>query len=194
MYYNSKQLTERASQMEGFISIPEGPWICLVRMNSFDQKPNEFNDVAHIMDGKNLVFSTSCTTVPGLPALLGGYKRYNKKGACVLKADIWMNDSFAFGLHNGKMECLRQVENLWSTRDGNGNNKAEEYGPYSLGMWNTNIHAASYKLLVDFFRKLIGQWSYGCLVFNDNKPYMRMINIFRKKKRVSAIILNEFSV
>ena len=194
MYYTQEQLVERAKQMEGFVSIPNDYWICFVRMNLDDQKTNEFNDVANIMHGTNLIFSTTCTTVPGLPALKGGYKRYNKNGACVLKADIWMNDSFAYGLHNGKMECLREVEKLWSTRDGNGNNKAEEYGSYSFGMWATNIHCASYNLFVDFVRKLIGEWSYGCLVFNVNKLYRKMISLCKSQKRVSAIILNEFSI
>lgn len=194
MYYSDEQLIERASQMEGFVSIPNDYWLIFIRINLDDQKPNEFNDVCYLMKGTKSLFNTTCTTVPGLPALKGGYKRYNKNGACVLKADIWLNDSFAFGLHNSKMECLRQVENLWSTRDGNGNDKAEEVGPYSFGMWNTNIHCATYKIWLDFVRKLIGQWSYGCIVLNSTKEYRELIKLCKPQKRVSAIILNEFSI
>lgn len=194
MYYTDKQLIDRAKQVEGFEKIPSGVWLLFVRASEDSQKPNEFNDVAYIMLGERSIHETTCTTVPGLPALQGGYKRYNIKGACVLKADKWMHNAFKYGKHAGRMPALRQVKKLWSYRDGDGDSRAEQLGLPSFGMWHTNIHAAKWNIWADFVVKLIGHWSYGCIVYNRTKDYRYMLSATKDLPDVTALILNEFSI
>ena len=182
-----------AKRSGGFKKIPSGFWLLFVRRSLEDQKPNEFNDVCYLMNGTNSVDNFTCTTVPGLPALKGGYKKYNKKGAAVLKSNIWMYDSFKKGLHNGRMKCLRQDKDLWAYRDGDNDNKAEQLGQATLGMWHTNIHTVSYKRFTDYIKKFIGGWSYGCIVFNNLDEYYRMLSFFYDDP-VTALIIDEFTV
>ena len=193
MYYTSEQIITVAKRQEGFTHIPQGYWLAYIRRNLHDQKPNEFNDVCHLMHGEKLVHSQTCTTVPGLPALKGGYKKYNKYGAAIIASGVWMYDAFNYGLHNGRMPALRQVKDIWIYRDGDMDNKAEQIGNRVKGMWHTNIHGVTYNFLSNIVRKFIGQWSYGCIVHNVNKDYRKMINL-TKEELVSVIIIDEFGV
>ena len=144
MYYTESQIIQKVKQLEGYQGIPQEYWLCFIRINEADQKPNEFNDVVYLMKGQKIVLTSTCTTTPGLPALRGGFRKYNKAGAAVLKANIWMNKSFSSGLHNGRMKCLRQVKDLYAYRDNDLDDVAEQLGKPTLGMWHTNIHAATY--------------------------------------------------
>ena len=116
MHYSEKEIIAKVKEAEDFKGIPKGYWICCIRMNEEDRKPDHFNDVLNLMKGNHLVMSTTCTTVPGLPALKGGFKKYNKNGAAVVKSNIWMNDAFSPGYHYGysdEMKALRQVKDIW---------------------------------------------------------------------------------
>lgn len=197
MYYTAKQLIAKAKESEGYEGIPEGYWICCIRMNEEDRKPNQFNDVLNLMEGSRLVLSTTCTTVPGLPALKGGFRRYNKKGAAVAKSNVWMIDAFSPGYHFGssnQMKALRQVKDIFAYRDGDMDDIAEQLGTPVLGMWNTNIHASTYNILNKIRRLLIKGWSYGCIVCNYRPEYNTMIKLTEDQKFISAIVLDEFSL
>lgn len=194
MIYQDKHLIEKAKQSEGFKEIPKGYWILCIRKNLDDQKPNEFNDICYLMQGDFSVFWTTCTTVPGLPALKGGFRKYNNKGAAVLKANIWMNNAFKGGLHSGRMKALRQVEPVYTYRDGDNDSKAEQLGKPILGMWYTNFHASTYKWADKIIRKFIGHWSYGCMVCNNRQDYNKIIEKTYSQPRTTILILDEFSV
>lgn len=193
MNYTSEELVARAKQMEGYKSIPNDFWLCFVRMNEEDRKPDTFNGMVYIMKGEIAIFSTSCTTVPGTKGLMN-FQKFNKNGCAVLASNIWMNDTFKFGLHKGKMEALRQVLAAFTFRDNDRDVIAEELGEPTKGLYYTNIHFSSYNLFTKVIRKMIGWWSVGCLVLNISKDYRRMIGLTKKQKSVSAIILKEFSV
>ena len=194
MYYSAEHLVAKAKQVEDYKSIPEEYWICCIRVNEADQKPNEFNDTLHLMKGEQLVMTTTCTTTPGLPALRGGFKKYNKAGAAVVKSDIWMNEAFAPGLHNSRMKALRQVKDIFAHRDNDMDDIAEELGVAKKGMWHTNIHAATYDFLSKLRKLFIKGWSYGCIVCNYMPEYKKMIELTEKQKTISVVVLNEFSV
>lgn len=194
MYYTSKQLIEKAKQAEDYKGIPEGYWLCFIRRNEAEQEPNKFNDVAYLMKGYEIVLESTCTTTPGLPALRGGFKKYNKAGAAVVKSNIWMNDAFSPGLHNGRMKALRQVKDIYVYRDNDMDDIAEQIGNPKLGMWHTNIHAATYDFLSKVRKIFIKGWSYGCIVWNYMPMYKRMIERTKDQKFISAIVLNEFSI
>jgi len=194
MYYTAEQLVTKAKEAKDYQGIPEGYWICCVRVNEADQKPNEFNDVLNLMMGESLVMMTTCTTTPGLPALRGGFKKYNKAGAAVVKAGVWMNNAFSPGLHNGRMKALRQVKDIFAHRDNDMDDIAEELGTAKKGMWHTNIHASTYDFLSKIRRLFIKGWSYGCIVCNFMPKYKKMIELTKSQKYISAIVLKEFSI
>jgi len=194
MYYTAEHLVEKAKQAEGFIEIPDGYWLCFVRRTNTEGTPGKFNDVVNVMHKEEIVLTSTCTTTPGMPALKGGYRKYNKLGVAVVKANIWMNKAFSFGKHNGRMDALRQVKPVFVHRDGDKDNIAEELGTAKRGMWHTNIHAATYNTLDKIIKIFIRSWSYGCMVWNYRPDYNRMINFTRGQKFTSAIILDEFSI
>lgn len=194
MYYSAEEIVEMAKRAEGYISIPKDYWLAPIRRNEKDQKADEFNDVVNLMFGDKLIMTTTCTTTPGLPALRGGFKKYNAKGAAVVASDVWMYDAFGYGLHSGKMPCLRQKKNIYAYRDGDGDSIAEQNGVRYLGMWNTNFHAATYNMFDTLLRKIIGAWSYGCIVCNYRPEYNRIIELTKNQKAVSMVIIPEFSV
>lgn len=197
MYYSDEQLIEMAKRAEGYKGIPKGYWNLYIRCNLDDQKPNEFNDVHYLMKGLKSVKTQTCTTVPGLPALKGGFKRYNKHGAAVIASNVWMYNAFKAGLHNGRMRALRQVKDIFIFRDGDMDNKPEQIGPRVKGMWHTNIHSVTYKLAWqatrNFVLKLIGQWSYGCIVHNNVADYVEFLDTVGEDY-ITTLILDEFSV
>lgn len=194
MYYSVENILEMASRAEGFTGFPKGYWLAPIRKNLTDQKSNEFNDVVNLMHHKTLVMQTTCTTVPGLPALKGGFRRYNNKGAAVVCSQIWMHGAFKYGLHAYRMKALRMIKAVWSTRDGNYDNKAEEYGKKTWGNVACNFHASTWSYKSKVVRFLIGHWSYGCIVCNNRQEYNEIIKLCKPQGSISMIILNEFSV
>ena len=145
------------------------------------------------MKGRELIMITTCTTVPGLPALKGGFKKYNSKGAAVVCENIWMYNAFKKGLHAGRMLCLRMIKKVWSTRDGNLNSIAEEYGEKTFANVACNFHAADWKRFSKIVRFFIGHWSYGCIVCNNRQEYNEILDIVGDLP-VSIVIIPEFSI
>jgi len=194
MYYSSKQIVEMASRMEGFTSIPKNYWLAPIRSNSAERKKNQFNCIVNLMYGEARIMTTTCTTVPGLPALLGGFKRYNSKGAAIVCDSKWMYDSFSYGFHAGRMKALRMVKKVCNTRDGNMNSVAEEYGKEYFSNVACNFHASDWNYASKLVRLLIGHWSYGCIVCNNRKEYNEIIELTKDQYFVSMVIIPEFSV
>jgi len=194
MYYTAKELVTRVKQLDSYKNIPEGYWLCAIRKAPEEQKPNEFNDIVYLMKGIEIVMDAACTTVPGLPALKGGFKKYNKNGAAVIKADIFYYDVYGYGLHSGKMPALRQKGKMFYHRDGDLDSMAEEIGPTYNQNAYTNFHAATYKAGNAVIQKWIGHWSYGCIVAPNRIEYDKIISTVKNQHRVSMVILNEFGV
>jgi len=194
MYYTAKQIIEQSKRAKGFTNVPKDYWWVAIRSNEVDRSVNEFCCVFNLMRGKEIVKTTTCTTVPGLPALKGGFKRYNSKGAGVVCADIWMYDTFQNGLHSSRVKALRMVKPVWSTRDGNYNNVAEEYGNRTWGNILANVHPATFNIWSKLKRFFIGHWSYACIVLNNTPEAKEIIETTEDQDFVTGIILNEFSV
>ena len=193
MYYTAEEIVAKAKQAEGYEEIPNDYWLCFVRRNEEDRKPDTFNGRVYLMCGERLVMETTCTTVPGTKGLLN-FQKYNKKGSAVLKSDIWLYDTFSPGLHKGKLEALRQVKKAYTYRDNDRDVVAEELGTPVKGLYYTNIHLSSYNIFSKVVKKFIGLWSVGCLVLNNPKDYREIIRSTKKQKYVTAIILKEFSI
>jgi len=192
--YTDKELLDKVKELESFEKYPSGYWILAVRSKA--DKPNKFDDKFYIYKGEKFITVTTGTTNAGKSILKGGFKKYNKKGAAIVKADEWYYDIYKYGLHRGKMPALRQRSSkpIKYFRDGNMNDKAEEIGEVYSGVIYTNFHGSTYNRGSLLERNEINGWSAGCLVCNNNPKYESLIRLFRmsKQKYFSLCLIKEF--
>ena len=187
--YNDKQILDRVKSLKSFKGIPQGYWIVGVRSN--EDAPNKYDDKFYLFNGEQFVKVVTGTTNPGTPILQGGFLKYNKVGAAVVKADEWYYDVWKFGLHQGKMPALRQIGNFIVYRDGDKDGKSEEIGvPITGSGYGINFHTCSY--LEKVVGENIGGWSAGCQVVNNTEQYYMIINLIKNQNRITYCLLNEF--
>jgi len=187
--YSDSQLLRRVKSTNGFKGIPKGYWLLFVRSN--ENSPNTFDDKVYLYKGEVFIKVATCTTNAGLKALKN-YKRQGLSGAFITKSDEWFYDIWKYGLHRGKMPALRQVGRIFGYRDNNDNNLAEEIGKLVSGYFGINFHTIDYNLRPNFFRRLIGGWSWGCFVVNKVSDYLFILNKLKPQKIVSFCLIKEF--
>ena len=145
--YTDKQILDRVKSLKSFKGIPQGYWIVGIR--SEEDAPNKYDDKFYLFNGEQFVKVVTGTTNPGTPILEGGFLKYNRVGAAVVKADEVYYDVWKFGLHQGKMPALRQVGNFIVYRDGDKDGKSEEIGaPITGSGYGINFHSISNDLSV----------------------------------------------
>lgn len=191
--YTDEELITKVKSLPTFKSIPKDYWLSLVR--SQEDSFNTFDDKVYLFKGEKCELVSSCTTNPGGPVLVGGWKKYNKVGAAVIKSNEWYYDGLKYGLHNGKMPALRQVKNFKYYRDGNNDKKIDEVGTIYEAVYNTNFHFNSYSVfdkIKNDVKSLIGEWSAGCIVCNVEDKYEEIINKTKSQAGVSFCLLKEF--
>jgi hypothetical protein len=191
--YNDKELLNKVKSLPSFKSVPQGYWILGIRSN--EDAANKFDDKFYLFNGELFVTVTTGTTNPGTPILEGGFLKYNKLGAAVLKANEWYYDVWTYGLHMGKMPALKQVGNFIVFRDGDGDEKSEEIGiPIKGSGYGINFHAATYDSNFKGLQENIGNWSAGCQVVNNKQKHLEIIKLVKPQKKVTYVLLNEFEV
>ena len=188
--YTDKQLLDRVKSLESFKKIPDDYWLIFVR--SANPISDRFDDKAYLYKGERFIMRGTCTTHAGKSILTGGFKRYNKEGTAVMKADEWNYNTHKYGLHRGKMPAFRQDKKIKYYRDGDCDEVAEELGKVYDNIIYMNIHGSTYHRGRDIVRSRIGSWSAGCLVFNDNLLYEKIISICKPQKNLSFALINEF--
>lgn len=191
--YTSKQLLDRVKSLPSFKEIPLGHWILAVR--SDEDIFNTFDDKYYLFKGEQFILVGTCTTNPGGPSLLGGFKRYKQKGSAVIKADEWYYQVYRYGLHNGKMPALKQTKSMKYFRDGNIDKKVDEVGTIIEGNFSTNFHFNSYKVfdgIKNAISNLIGEWGHGCIVANEEDKYEKVITLTKDEPSVSVCLIKEF--
>ncbi len=189
--YNDKQLLAKVKSLPSYKNIPEGYWILGIRSN--EDAPNKFDDKFYIFKGETFINVLTGTTNPGTPVLEGGFLKYNKLGAAVVKSDEWYYDVWTYGLHMGKMPALKQVGNFLVYRDGDRDKKSEEIGiPIKGSGYGINFHAATYDNNFKGVQENIGSWSAGCQVCNNKQEHLAVIKLVKPQKRVTYVLLNEF--
>lgn len=176
--YTDKQLLARVKSISKFTHIPVGFWLLFVR--SEEDAFNKFDDKAYLFKGEQFISVTSCTTNKG------------PNGTAVIRSDQWLYDGFIFGLHNGKMEALRQNKPFWFFRDTNKDEKTDEAGKEFCENIQVQFHGATYIKGADTEREEIGPWSEGCIVANKNKEYEAIISTVKPQKIVSGVLIKEF--
>ena len=191
--YNDKELLNKVKSLSSFKSVPQGYWILGIRSN--EDAANKFDDKFYLFNGELFVTVTTGTTNPGTPVLEGGFLKYNKLGAAVLKAHEWYYDVWSYGLHMGKMPALKQVGNFIVFRDGDRDDKSEEIGIPTKGSgYGINFHAATYDNNFKGLQENIGNWSAGCQVVNNKQKHLEIIKLVKPQKKVTYVLLNEFEV
>lgn len=188
--YTDEQILKRMASLPSFKGYPEGRHIVGVRSNE---------DAANVPDDKFYFFTkdkfdtmTTGTTNPGTPILQGGFLKYNKAGAAVVKADEVYYNVWAYGLHQGKMPALRQVNPIKIYRDGDMDKESEEIGKMDQGLYGINFHTMDYNQQSKAVKETINGWSAGCQVVNDIEKFYQMIHLFETQKKVTYTLLNEW--
>lgn len=188
--YTDKQLLAKVKTLTGFKTIPADYWIIGVRSN--EDAPNIFDDKFYLFKGESFIEVASGTTNPGTPVLQGGFLKYNKVGAAVVKSDKWYYGVWKYGLHMGRMPALIQVGLIDVYRDGDRDGKSEEIGAPITGYFGINFHANSYDPNDKVIRENIGFWSAGCGVVNDKQKHLKWMGLMKSQKSVSYVVVNEF--
>ena len=176
--YTDKQLLDRVQGLTSYFWTPTDMWLLFVRSN--EDANDLFDDKVYIFKGTSFQFVTSCTTNKG------------NKGTAVMVADQWNYESYAYGLHRGKMEALRQVKGIPYRRDYTVDGKTNPTTEIKSDIIFMNIHGATYNKGSQQVATKIGGWSEGCLVLNNNPDYERMVKMAKDQAKVSMVIINEF--
>ena len=194
--YTDKQLIDRVKSLHNYGIIPEGYWILGVRSN--EDTPNVYDDKFYIFKGEKNVDVLTGTTNCGTPALKGGYKKYNKHGAFVLKSDYWHRNMWKYVYRTSRGHELRQVHAVTGYRDGNNNDKSEEIGDPVTGYFGINFHTNTFKWYNAYISWIIGWNSAGCQVTNDRIKYLKWLNVFKdrlksdEQRYITYCLINEF--
>lgn len=198
--YKDKELLDRVKEVEGFKEYPKGRWILGVR--SRDDETNKFDDKFYCYEGTKFIDVVTGTTNPGVSILKNGFKRYNKAGAAIVKADQWYYKVWSFGMHRGKQPGLLQIGNKITVyRDGDGDGKSEELGEPTSGYYGINYHTNTYDFStknLKLTKQYIYDWSAGCQVVNQREAYLTQMEWYKKAKKdgtqkfVTYCLINEF--
>jgi len=198
--YTDKELLDRVRRLPNFRSIPKQRWILGVRSNedTFDTYDDKFYE----FEGEKFIRVLTGTTNAGAGVLRGGFLKYNKRGAAVLKADEWYYNVWSYGLHRGKMPALLQKgRRVKVYRDGNKNTRVEQIGEPEIGWFGINYHTNTYDFSLANLKVVkwaIGYWSAGCQVINDRKKYLEQIEYYKnafangEQIMVTYCLINEF--
>lgn len=198
--YTNKQLLDKVRSLDSYKKIPKGRWIIGVRSN--EDASNEYDDKFYEFEKTKFIRVLTGTTNAGAGILKGGFRKFNKKGTAILKADEWYYNVWQWGFHRGKMTALRQIGSKVKVfRDGNLNGKAEEIGEMTKGWYGINYHTNTYDFSLrnlKIVKMFINNWSAGCQVINDRKKYLDQMNWYRdaylqeRQEFVTYVLLNEF--
>lgn len=178
--YTDKELLDRVKATKGFQKIPEGYWILGVRSN--EDEENTYDDKFYIFKGDVFQEVITGTTHPGADILKGGFLRFNKYGAAVLKSDMWYYDMWRYIYRSSRGHELRQVNKVTVYRDGDKDGKAEEIGTPIHGLYGINFHTNTFKWYNNLVKMFIGSWSAGCQVTNRRDRFLYWMKVFKERK------------
>ena len=124
--YTDQQLLDHVKKLPTFKGFPDGYWILGVRSN--EDTPNVYDDKFYLFFNDAFVDVITGTTHAGGEVLKGGFLKYNKVGAFILKSDMWYQNMWMYTYRSTRGHELIQVHPVSGYRDGNKNDKAEEIG------------------------------------------------------------------
>lgn len=197
--YNDKELLDKVKSLLSYDKKKGIPKQLVVAVRSNEDESNIFDDKVYVFIDGVFKLVSSITTNPGKSILQKGWKAYNTKGAAILKSDEVYYDCYLRSdgsakapHHNGKMECLRQVKPMKYYRDGDNDDKSEEYGDIEVKNNATNLHFSNYNLWTKVKTMFINGWSAGCQVMNVPDDYRELLSCFNYNEPITYALLKEF--
>lgn len=117
------------------------------------------------------------------------FDKYNREGCAILKSNVFVKDSHAFGYHKGNPDnpAYRQAADFPYYRDGDKDDKSEEIGKIHHGIIGANCHKAGE------FSTEIGGWSVACLVRNVKTQFNKWLK-WMDRRPLSVVILTEAQI
>ena len=191
--YTNDEILARVKSLPSFQALPSNYWIVGVRSN--EDAPNKYDDKFYIFAGDKFITLLHGTTHPGVPILQGGFIKYNKVGAAVIKSNEWYYGVWRYGMHLKRMPALLQIGKFLGYRDGDRDKKAEEIGPVQTFHWTgINFHTVSFDSKSTYVPEDINGWSAGCQVVPDVQKFNQTINkFFKDQKSVTYCLLQEWN-
>lgn len=183
--YTDKQLLDRVKSLSSFKGWPIGKldiWI-RAKVDIF----NQFNDKVYSFDcssGEPIFIGVNGGTTHAGRLGLQHYEKYGLKGCAVLKSDIIVYESHAYGLHKGKPAYI-QVKGFPYFRDSDKDEQAEETGVEYNNIIGANCHSAGEDSII------IEDWSIACLVRNVKSQFNKWMT-YMNRKSLTVCILKEF--
>lgn len=183
------QILSAVRLAEGFKGFPNG--ILDVWIRSDEDSYNKFDDKVYTFDctGGEIKFVMVCTGTSNAGAEgLKHFDKYNREGCAILKSNIIVYDSHAYGLHKGKYPAYRQAKDFPYYRDGDKDNRAEEIGVIHHGIIGANCHKAGW------FSTEIGGWSVACLVRNQQAQFDSWMRFMNRRPLTVCILQEKFAI
>ena len=185
--YTDTQILDRVRSLPSFKGFPAGMLDIWIRSRAdaydqFDDKVYTYQCFGSETQPEFKMVSTG-TSNAGSFGLMN-FRTYNARGCAVLKSDLIVYNSHAYGLHKGKPAYV-QTAGFPYYRDGNRNKSAEELGEIFTDIIGANCHRAG------TFSTLIYNWSVACLVRNQLKQFLAWLDLMNRRP-LSVCILKEF--
>ena len=185
--FTDSEVLTRVSQLPTFKGFPKGPMDVWIRsaadeFDSFDDKAFTYECYGDTKTPK-FIMARNGTTNAGSYGLKH-FEAYNHLGCAVLKSDVIVYNSHAYGLHKGK-PAYRQARPFPYCRDNNRNDRAEELPPEYSDIIFANVHRAGVDSTV------IKNWSTACLVTANLKKYLDWLK-WMNKRPLTVCILKEW--
>ena len=188
--FTDKEVLDRVAGLSTFKGFPNGVMDVWIRstadqFDSFDDKAFTYECYGDAKTPK-FIMARNGTTNAGSYGLLH-FDKYNHDGCAVLKSDVIVYDSHAYGLHHGK-PAYREVKGFPYFRDPNKNHRAEEVGKERTDIIGANIHRAGQNSTV------INNWSTGCLVTANLQKFLQFLAYMKSKGNppLTVCILKEW--
>jgi hypothetical protein len=185
--FTDDEVLTRVSQLPTFTGFPNGPMDVWIRsaadvFDAFDDKAFTYECYGDAKPPK-FIMARNGTTNAGSYGLKH-FAEYNHEGCAVLKSDVIVYESHAFGQHK-KKDAYRQVKGFPYFRDSNCNDRAEEIPPERNDIIFANVHRAGVDSTV------IKNWSTACLVTANLDKYLAWLK-WMNKRPLTVCILKEW--
>jgi len=182
--FTDEEVLARVSSLPTFKGFPNGPMDVWIRstadaFDSFDDKAFTYECYGDTKPPK-FIMSRAGTTNAGSYGLKH-FDDYNHLGCAVLRSDVIVYDSHAYGLHKGK-PAYRQAKGFPYFRDNNRNERAEEIGKEYEDVILANVHRAGVNSTV------IKNWSTACLVTANLTKFLDWLKWMNKRPLTVAIL------
>jgi len=184
--YTDNQLLDRVKSLPTFKGWPKDKLDIWVRAkvnipNAFDDKCYSYDCTTGIPIFKGVNQGTSHAGRLGLQH----YEKYGLKGCAVLKSDVIVYESHAYGLHKGKYPAYIQVKGFPYFRDSDRDDQPDEDGQEYNNIIGANCHHAGIDSVI------IEDWSIACMVRNILSQFNKWM-VYMNRKPLTVCILKEF--